>query len=83
MASYKGSIRMENLYSDNDYFLVKVKISPKDIYMLTRIFEGYSHLGFAAPFDAENGIVAIYTTPENKQMVLEILNNLPLSAKII
>lgn len=82
MGRYKGSYRpvVNGAIPGN---MVMVKVEPKDIYQLTRIFEGYSHLGWAVPFDAQGGIVGIHTTADNYSEVLKVLANMDISHQVI
>lgn len=81
MGNYKGKYQLN--YHDEPGFAIKAKVKPRDIYLFTRIFEGYSHLGFAIPLDAANGIVVVYTTPENNTQIVSVLRNLPIDCEII
>lgn len=80
MGDYKGN-RKINMRREPG-FVIRVQVKPADIYLLTRIFEGHSHLGFAAPINASEGIVGIYTTPETQMQVITILENLPIKCDI-
>ncbi|MDH7478812.1 MAG: DUF4911 domain-containing protein [Syntrophomonadaceae bacterium] len=56
---------------------MRIKINPADIDFLTRVFEGYDYLGVVSTIDRQAGEVAIWTTPDTRKEVLEILENFP------
>ncbi|NLT96207.1 MAG: DUF4911 domain-containing protein [Clostridia bacterium] len=61
----------------NNPLKILIKVDPKDIAFLTKIFEGYDGLAVVSTLDREKGLVALTVTPETKEDVLEILRNFP------
>ncbi|MDN5293906.1 MAG: family peptidase [Eubacteriales bacterium] len=81
MGRYKRGAGL-NIGEVGPEYLIRVRVEIPHIYYLTRIFEGYSHLGFAVPLAAEKGLVGIYVTPETRGEVLQILATLPWQADV-
>jgi putative protease len=63
----------------NNPLKILIKIDPKDIAFLNKIFEGYDGLAVVSTLDRQKGLVALTVTPDTKEDVLEILKNFPKS----
>lgn len=61
----------------NNPLKILIRVDPKDIAFLTKIFEGYDGLAVVSTLDREKGLLALTVTPETKEDVLEILRNFP------
>ncbi|MGI5879417.1 MAG: DUF4911 domain-containing protein [Syntrophomonadaceae bacterium] len=59
-----------------------LKVSPRDIDMLTKIFEAYEYLGVVSTLNRSEGIVVIRGTADTYTEIIEILPNLPFSVDV-
>jgi len=56
---------------------IMLKVNPKDIAFINKIFEGYDGLAIVTTNSVKEGLITISVTPETKEDVLEILRNFP------
>jgi hypothetical protein len=61
----------------NNPLKILIRVDPKDIAFLTKIFEGYDGLAVVSTLDREKGLLVLTVTPETREDVLEILRNFP------
>lgn len=82
---YRGNSRISSIEPDPGVArsYIEVVVPPEEIYFLTRVFEGYSHLAFVSPIKPKSGLVAIHTTPGTYPDVLEVLAHYPRPLTII
>jgi len=66
--------------SEAMYFLVRVK--PHDIDFVNKIIEGYEGLGIVTTVDAALGVVRVYVSPDTKEDVRIILEDMPVPLQI-
>lgn len=59
------------------------QVNPADIDMLTRLIEGFDHIGIVSTLDRQQGLVLIRGTSDTLPDLLEILDNLPFPLTII
>ncbi len=59
------------------YFQYKVRLAPKDIDFLNRIFEAYDHLALVSTIDAKEAVVLIRGYGQSS-LVRRILRHLPI-----
>ena len=62
---------------------LKIQIHPEKINYFNRILEGYEYLGVVSTLDKKKGIVLIRSTPDTKEDVKKILENLPIEIKYL
>jgi hypothetical protein len=62
---------------------VFVRLLPRDIHYLNRIFEGYEYLGVVSSIDKQRGIVAVRATPGTADEVRRVLDSLPVRLEIL
>jgi hypothetical protein len=76
---YRGDSRVSNIQPEPNlpHTYIQVLLPPEDIYFLTKVMEGYFHLGFVSPIKPKEGLVSIHTTPGTYGEVLEILAHYP------
>lgn len=67
----------------NDAGTVFVRIHPRNVHYLNRIFEGYEYLGVVSSIDKRLGIMAIRGTPGTVCEVREVLANLPIEIELL
>ena len=65
---------------DNKLF---ARIKSKDIAFLTKIMEAYENLALVTTLDAAEGLLVIHVTPDTKEAVKEILENLPIEVNML
>lgn len=58
---------------------IKIQIDPKDINFFNRIMEGYEYLGTVSTLDKKAGIVAVRTTPDLYEEVIDIIDHLEIN----
>jgi hypothetical protein len=78
---YKGKATVARLVLDikDPACTLYVKIAPHHVHMFTNIMEGFSHLSWVTTFHADNGILAVFTTPDTLEDVRKILTSPPCS----
>ncbi|HPU49792.1 MAG TPA: DUF4911 domain-containing protein [Syntrophomonadaceae bacterium] len=59
------------------------QLNPADIDMLTRLIDGFGHLGVVSTLDRQQGLVVIRGTEDTMPSLLEILQNLPFPLTVI
>jgi hypothetical protein len=59
---------------DNEIY---IKVPREKISFLTRIIEGYDHLGVVSTVNSQEGLVVIRVTPDTAAGIREILDGLP------
>ncbi|HOB11710.1 MAG TPA: DUF4911 domain-containing protein [Syntrophomonadaceae bacterium] len=62
---------------------IVAQVNPADIDMLTRLIEGFDHLGIVSTLDRQQGLVVIRGTADTLPDLLDILDNLPFSLTIV
>jgi len=56
---------------------IRVKVPREKISFLTKIIEGYDHLGVVSTLDPQRGLVTVRVTPDTAAEVRAILAGLP------
>lgn len=59
------------------------KVNPVDIDMLTRLVEGFGHLGIVSTLDRQEGLVLIRGTKDTAPELLQVLTSLPFELTIL
>jgi len=67
----------------NDNATIYLRINPRDVHYLNRIFEGYEYLGVVSTIDKHQGIMAIRGTPGTILAVRDVLTNLPIWLELL
>ena len=62
---------------------IKVKVPVEEANFFYRVMEGYTHLAFATTLEPKEGIVAIFTTPDNYPDLMEVLDNYPKGIQVL
>lgn len=62
---------------------VYCRVLPEKIDMLTKIFEGYSHLGIVSTLERSTGLVVIRGTKDTCPEIEKILATLPFKVEIV
>jgi len=62
---------------------IYARVIPGDIDMLTKIMEGYEHLGIVSTIDSKKGVVLIRGTEDTCEEIIEILSTLPFPLEIL
>ncbi len=62
---------------------IYARISLKNIDMLTKIIEGYDHLGIVSTVNGHAGLVVVRVTPDTCQEIRQILEHLPFPIEIV
>lgn len=61
----------------NNPLKIFIKVEPRDIAYMNKIFEGYDGLAVVTTLNGQDGLIALTVTPETKSDVLAILYNFP------
>ncbi|KJS83920.1 MAG: hypothetical protein JM58_11790 [Peptococcaceae bacterium BICA1-8] len=61
----------------NNPLKILIKVEPRDISYINKIFEGYDGLAVVTTLNGQEGLIALTVTPETKSDVLGILDNFP------
>ena len=64
-------------------YQIKVRIDPRNIYVLDDIIEGYDGLGLVTTINAKMGEVVVHVTPDTYDDIMTILQNFPYPITII
>ncbi|MDA8236209.1 MAG: DUF4911 domain-containing protein [Clostridia bacterium] len=57
---------------------IYVRINPKDIVFVDRIFEASEGLGIVSTCNGQTGDIVVYCTPDTREAAMEMLKNLPI-----
>lgn len=63
--------------------ILRLRVNPKDVAFITKIFEGYDGLAIATTINGKKGLVNLNFTPETEQDVLDVLDNFPKKIEIL
>ena len=64
-------------------YQIKVRIDPRNIYILDDVIEGYDGLGLVTTINAKMGEVVVHVTPDTYDDIMAILQNFPCPITII
>ncbi len=64
-------------------YQIKVRIDPRNIYVLDDVIEGYDGLGLVTTINAKMGEVVVHVTPDTYDDIMTILQNFPRPITII
>lgn len=67
----------------NDFLKINLKVNPRDIAFINKIFEGFDNLALVTTIDNKQGLLRINVTPDTKEEVLQILNKFPKEVTIL
>jgi len=63
--------------------ILYLQVEPVFITDINRIFEGYEHLALVSTVDRVKGIIKLRATPDTMPEVQEIIDHLPVFAKVL
>ncbi|SMB95583.1 protein of unknown function [Desulfonispora thiosulfatigenes DSM 11270] len=58
-------------------YIINLRVNPKDISFINKIFEAYNGLALVTTIDSKLGLIKVNATPQTVYDVKEILQNLP------